>query len=328
MKTLKYTNANKSIDVEYLVDLIGDSDMLTVYQVCQYVDGVKRVGLTNEAIAFGMIDATDQRVYMDRHNKLQHEKLTLTIAKELAELANLTLQVLEDGKSTVTLNTLDALAIKTEALDAGVAGHAHEETVTFPATADANQGDYVLLSNALTGESLAAWLDIDDAGTEPTGELYLASDHQVVVPIAVGNSAIQVAAAFVAALDEHEWADGVTITDGLDGTVAVNQDYTGEINPATPKNTDDSSDGSISAANDVLGTAGTLYEEKLAAEGGNEPYTWSTDSTLPVGLFLNSDGTLEGIPAETGTFPVVVTVTDQFGVKADSEELSLVVTNE
>lgn len=176
MKTLKYTNANKAIDVEYLVDLIGSSDMLTVFQICQYVNEVKQVGLNGTAVVFGMPDTTDQVVSSD-NSRVKH---TLTIFKALAVSKNLTLQVFEDGQAVQTLNSLTALAITTEAIDGG--------------------------------------------------------------------------------------------------------------NDATP------------------------YTFTFEATGGNAPYVWSTESTLPAGLTLSSAGVLSGTPTETGTFPLTIVVTDQFGV--------------
>lgn len=61
---------------------------------------------------------------------------------------------------------------------------------------------------------------------------------------------------------------------------------------------------------------------QLAAIGGTQPYSWkwaaTTQSGLPAGLNLSSEGVLGGSPATAGTYGVVVTVTDSspFAVQA------------
>ena len=61
-----------------------------------------------------------------------------------------------------------------------------------------------------------------------------------------------------------------------------------------------------------IGIVGGTYQATLSAEGGTLPYTWSSISTLPGDFTLNADGTITGTPAiaDTGTYPVEVTVTD------------------
>lgn len=190
MKTLKYTNANGTLDVEYLVDLIGDNDMMTVYQVCQYVDGVKQVNMNGTAVTFGMPDKYEQTVNTDN----TRTKYTLKEFEQLAVDKNLTLEIYEDGEDMVTSNTLTSLAWVTAALDAG--------------------------------------------------------------------------------------------------------------------------------------TSGAAYEFELDVEGGNSPYIFSTESTLPAGIELSADGVLSGTPTEDGTFTLTITVTDQFGVSVDLEDVDLVIAAE
>lgn len=56
---------------------------------------------------------------------------------------------------------------------------------------------------------------------------------------------------------------------------------------------------------------GEVYEVSLAARRGLEPYAWSIqDGTLPAGLELAADGTIQGTPTEVGTSSFVVQVTD------------------
>lgn len=324
MKTLKYTNGNKAIDVEYLVDLIGDNDMLTVYQASQYIDGVKRLGLTSAAIAFGMLDEQDQKVTQTGTNPPVFTKFTLTYAKWLAKQLNLTLEAYEDRQNKVTLNALDALEVTTKAIDAGVGGNAQVETLTFPNTAGAVQGDYVVLTNAFTGETLAAWIDIEANGTEPTGAIYDAADIKVVIPIVAEGTSANTAAAFVLAIADLDWLDEITVVDNEDGTVTVTQNYTGVIDEAVLKNADDSGIATITSVTGIEGTAGKAYEFEFEATGGNSPYIWTTESTLPAGITLSESGVLSGTPIETGTFPLVIKVTDFFGVE-DTLEADLVI---
>src|SRR5664279_2087778 len=125
MKTLKYTNANKAIDVEYLVDLIGASKMLTIFQVTQFVAGVEQVNLNAAAQTFGMLDKC--------------QMYSLTDMTTQATDKNLSLNIYESGQNVVNLNTLTALDITNTTITAGVAGHNQKETITVPATAAAAQ---------------------------------------------------------------------------------------------------------------------------------------------------------------------------------------------
>ena len=59
------------------------------------------------------------------------------------------------------------------------------------------------------------------------------------------------------------------------------------------------------------GTINTLYSQTLAATGGVPPYTWSlTAGSLPPGLNLSSNGTINGTPTTFGAFNFTVQVTD------------------
>ncbi len=67
-------------------------------------------------------------------------------------------------------------------------GTPEASTVTWPSTASATQGDYVHYT-AQDGTKYAVWLDIDAAGTAPTGALYLAADQKIKVSSVGGGSA-------------------------------------------------------------------------------------------------------------------------------------------
>lgn len=52
------------------------------------------------------------------------------------------------------------------------------------------------------------------------------------------------------------------------------------------------------------------YQTNLAAAGGTQPYSWSTSSALPPGVFLSGEGVLSGTPTQAGAFPLSITVRD------------------
>jgi MYXO-CTERM domain-containing protein len=73
---------------------------------------------------------------------------------------------------------------------------------------------------------------------------------------------------------------------------------------------------------------GLPYQASLIAVVGKPPYTWVvTDlTTLPAGLALASDGTLEGRATQAGSFSFPVQVTDSAGAMA-AKQLSMKVVN-
>lgn len=302
MKTLKYTNTNKAIDVEYLTDLIGSNKNLTVYQVTQYVNGVKQVNLNATAQAFGMLDKVDM--------------YSLKQMTDQATDKNLNLNVYEAGQNVVNLNTLTDLAITTDNITAGVCGAAQVETITIPATAAAAQGDYVVIKNALSQKTAAVWLDIDANGTAPTGVKYTGADYKIKVSIVTGGTAAQNGTLFKNALAAiTAFAGELTLVDNGDGTVSLTQKYAGVVTASDPENTGSTGAGSITVTQVTAGTNGTAYELTFEAEGGNEAYTWTTASTLPVGLTLSTAGVLSGTPKQTFNANITVKVTDMFGVE-------------
>jgi hypothetical protein len=312
MKTLKYTNANKAIDVEYLVDLIGANKMLTIFQVTQFVAGVEQVNLNAAAQTFGMLDKCQMYSLADMTTQ--------------ATAKNLTLNVYESGQNVVNLNTLTALDITNTSFTAGVAGHNRKETITVPATTGVAQGDYLIIKNALSQKTAAIWLDVDAAGVAPTGAAYVAADYKAKASVAtLGNTATN-AAAFLTALNTlTDFVVELTMTDNGDGTLSLVQKYCGVVTASTPHNTGDTGVGSITVASVQVGTVGTAYSLQLAATGGNAPYVWSTASTLPTGLALSATGLLSGTPRKVATTSLVVLLTDQFGV-TDTLTANVVVT--
>jgi len=95
----------------------------------------------------------------------------------------------------------------------------------------------------------------------------------------------------------------VTVTDsnGCTGTGAT---YTLTINCQT-----------ISVTNPgvTTGTVGAPFSQTFTQTGAHGGATFTTASTLPSGLTLSTAGVLSGTPTQSGSFPIVVTVTDANG---------------
>ena len=75
----------------------------------------------------------------------------------------------------------------------------------------------------------------------------------------------------------------------------------------------------------TTGTVGAVFSQTFTASGGTAPYTFTTASTLPTGLSLSSAGVLSGIPTQIGTFPIVVTVTDNNASTGTGSTYTLVI---
>jgi hypothetical protein len=61
------------------------------------------------------------------------------------------------------------------------------------------------------------------------------------------------------------------------------------------------------------GTTGVPYSKRLAAEGGAGPYKWSVLGSLPGGIELSPDGTLQGVPYQAGPFLFRLLISDSEG---------------
>jgi len=73
------------------------------------------------------------------------------------------------------------------------------------------------------------------------------------------------------------------------------------------------------------GQVGVAYEFALSGIGGQPPYTWTANSSLPAGLTLTVTGNITGTPAAgtAGTVARIYTVTDSSSpVKTASKEFT------
>src|SRR5581483_6042281 len=71
------------------------------------------------------------------------------------------------------------------------------------------------------------------------------------------------------------------------------------------------------------GSINTAFSQQFTQTGAIGGATFSTASTLPNGLSLAADGTLSGTPTQSGSFPIVVTVTDGDGCTGTSTTYNL-----
>ena len=70
----------------------------------------------------------------------------------------------------------------------------------------------------------------------------------------------------------------------------------------------------ITTASLPNGTVGISYGASLSASGGTAPYTWSIlTGAVPLGIVLNSSGTVAGIPAVAGVQEIELRATDATG---------------
>ena len=69
------------------------------------------------------------------------------------------------------------------------------------------------------------------------------------------------------------------------------------------------------------------FSETLVAKNGEPPYTWArTSGTLPPGLTLGTDATIQGIPTTTGSFAFTAKVTDSYSpATTATKSLTLIV---
>ncbi len=73
----------------------------------------------------------------------------------------------------------------------------------------------------------------------------------------------------------------------------------------------------ITAAALSSGTAGSAYSGQLSASSGTSPYQWSLASgSLPIGLALNANGALSGLPTTAGAFTFTAQVADSNSLTA------------
>lgn len=195
-----------------------------------------------------------------------------------------------------------------ETLTIPATGEYGKHTITIPATAAATQADYIVIYSASAQKTAAVWLDIDAAGTAPTGVMYTNTDYQIETNIVTGGTAIQNAALVKTAIESEAGMTDITITDNGDGTLTVDQDVVGWAGDFLGFNADDSGAGSISSVTDVEGLAGITQGDYIVIENayGVPMGLWfdvDADGTTPSGaafIAAAGDGVTQMISITTG----------------------------
>ncbi len=348
MKTLAFTNADNTVNIEYLTDIIGSNDFFTIYQIT------------------GLTDAVQQKyVFPD----LDFE-WTLVEAAALADSANLTLKIYETDENVVTNHSLTALAITESSLDSGTIDTAYTEQINVtggnsPYTYEAVDMPTGVTINATTGAISGLPLDsaatytvdftvTDDFGVEveKTINIIMAASaktdiltysipeqtkaadistggHTVITDVAVGTSLAALVATFTldfgatAAIAATPQVSGVTANNFASPlTFVVTAQGGGTQNWTLSATILAISDTSplAAAVND------SVYTDQINVVGGSTPYVYAA-TNLPTGLSISSStGAITGTPLDTAdTYVVDVQVTDALSVVIN-KNLSIVLT--
>lgn len=146
-------------------------------------------------------------------------------------------------------------------------GVAEITDTTWPSTAGATQADYLHVT-AQDGTKYAIWLDIDAAGTAPSGALYVAADQKIKVSIVTGGTAAANAAlARTAVLANAAWVTDFTVSTVSTATFTTTQINGGIVADHAPKSANDGGAGSVTVSVTTAGTDGgvALSNEQLTS---------------------------------------------------------------
>jgi hypothetical protein len=176
-----------------------------------------------------------------------------------------------DISTTVTPHTSDDVEVKwaanlaidtswtwaaTPAAVTAVTGKVGVNTVTFPAKADATEGDFVHFEDT-NGDGWLIALDKDGSGVANAGPVFagVTAAHRAVVDISAATDAASVATAIKTALP-ISFDAAFTSVDNLDGTLTLTAVERGPLAVAfAPYNAAEDNVGSITSASDVVGVA-------------------------------------------------------------------------
>ncbi len=199
------------------------------------------------------------------------------------------------GVQTITtIADQSALAEVSRANPIADTGTFSHTIVTVPATAGAAQADYFVVS-APSGAKAAVWLDIDAAGTAPTGAAYVAAGTKIKASIVTGGTAVQngtiIAAAMASIL-------GYAAVDNGDGTVTLTESLMGPVVAPARHNAGDSGNGSFAFSSTVSGVASNL----------NSTYfiLWSGNNAVKGVVWMNVNG--EGIQPVVSGSPLYIPI--------------------
>lgn len=83
-----------------------------------------------------------------------------------------------------------------------------------------------------------------------------------------------------------------------------------------------------SATGQANGATGQFYSASFAGMGGSSTYTWSTNSTLPPGMTLGTNGLLSGTPTQSGTYTLLIVMTDPASGQTVSKSYDFTITGD
>ncbi len=212
------------------------------------------------------------------------------------------------------------------------AGVKEVTTLTFPTTAGATQGDYIVFKNQ-AGLDFAVWLDIDAAGTAPTGAAYLAvavARRIEVDIVTAGTAANNATLAFAAIGSAFTNVSGV---DNEDGTLTFTQDLMGITVDPVPHDEDDMGAGSISTNEDTAGVDSTLLNKYFLLNSSNDDrlyYCWFNVNSEGVDPAVASRIGLEATWAigaansvVASAIDTVITANDDFSAVSPAEVVTI-----
>ena len=108
--------------------------------------------------------------------------------------------------------------------------------------------------------------------------------------------------------------------------------YSGNVNYRASSDTATNECVDVSGALTIVtttvphGLVGAPYSQTLTARGGTAPYKWGHTGTLPHGMSFSTSGVLSGTPTMSGTFSLVIKVSDMSSPRQyAAEDLKLVI---
>lgn len=164
------------------------------------------------------------------------------------------------------------------------------QTITYDLTANINQAEFMLLTNA-AGTTWAIWFDIDAAGTEPTGAVFTGADNAIEVDIAGADTAAQVAAKVETAIAAI--TDVSTDDTAADGTMIITQDLFGAVVTFLFFDADStaySGGGALAVANTTVGVASNTNSTHVTFNGAAGAFNCWMD-VASVGVDPSAAGT-------------------------------------
>jgi len=190
---------------------------------------------------------------------------TFSIVEETNAMA-LVLQDSHDGGTTWATVTSSVIAA-TKAV----------QTLTFDTKANTGDGDYVVLEDT-AGVKWAVAADKTGVSAAPTGAIWtaIAANKKTQANLSAATTAADVAAAFEAAFDGLAGFTSVITSDdtAANGTMTMTQIKGGLVDNVVTKNSDDSGDGTITAANSTPGAATLVYELENNMYAGSDTAIW------------------------------------------------------